>query len=556
MLNSIILQTPHCTAEELNRITSKKVKNSKEDKFEIVINSKELHKYKKNTNTYIENSFVYFARVGNKFDGNSLIEEILNSNNYIVSTKKNLMLFASKNRLSDEVTSNILSHEFFLVVENMEESINKILEIIFKIDNQKFNTIAVTGTNGKTSTVQICSQIYENVTKKSSLRIGTLGLQIKDKFIESSHVTTPDYPTFLQILNYCNTSNINQIIMETTSHGLSENRIGKWLVDIAIFTNLTQDHLDYHGTMESYRDAKLRLFKSHLKHNGCAIFCLNNSEWNFFCEAAKSPSRTAIGIGEAQQNKIFFEKYSNQFKNIFYIEIKDSKSNLSGNFASIIFKDQEKVIKEFEIKTPLIGQFQLYNILCSVAAMIYKEFEIESICESLINLKNIPGRLEVVKDSEKEIMNQPTVIIDYAHSPDALEKAIHVCLEILKTEEKGNLVTVFGCGGDRDKSKRPLMGQIATSLSHRVIVTSDNPRTEDPDLIIDDIFSGITTNSENCIREKDRKKAIELAINSSTEFDIVLVAGKGHEDYQIIGDKKFPFSDPQIALSILKKEKF
>ncbi|WP_158998810.1 UDP-N-acetylmuramoyl-L-alanyl-D-glutamate--2,6-diaminopimelate ligase [Pigmentibacter ruber] len=555
MLNSINLKIPQCSPEDLNRITNKKIVNLKECKLEIVINSKELHKYKRNTNTYIENSFVYFARVGNKFDGNSLIEEILNSNNYIASTKKNLLLFATKNKMSEETINNILSHEYFLLVDNIEESINKILEIVFKIDSNKFNTIAVTGTNGKTSTVQICSQIYENITQKDSLRIGTLGLQIKDKVIESSHVTTPDYPTFLQILNYCNYSDINQIIMETTSHGLSENRIGKWLVDIAIFTNLTQDHLDYHGTMESYRNAKLKLFKSHLKQNGCAIFCLNNSEWDFFCEAAKSPSRTAIGIGEANQGLVFFNKYSSQYKNIFFIEIKESKSNLLGNFASIIFKNPQTIIKEFEVKTPLIGQFQLYNILCSVAAMIYQEFEIKTICECLFNLKNIPGRLEVVKNSEKETHKQPTVIIDYAHSPDALEKAIQVCSQILRAEGRGNLVTVFGCGGDRDKSKRPLMGHIAAELSDRVIVTSDNPRNEDPDSIIDEIFSGINTNTENCIREKDRRKAIELAINSSTEFDIVLVAGKGHEDYQIIGDKKFPFSDPQIALSILKKEK-
>ncbi len=554
MSNFINLETPYCNLEVLNKIINKKNNNQQIKKLEVIINSKQLHKYKKNSNTYSENSFVYFARVGNKFDGNSLVDEIINSKNFFISTKKNLTTYAIKNKLSDEYINKIMSSQYFLTVDNIEESLNKTLDIIFNFKNNYFHTIAVTGTNGKTSTVQICSQLYENLSNESCLRIGTLGLQIKDQVIESSHVTTPDYPSFLQILNYCYKNNIPQIIMETTSHGLEENRINNWLVDIAVFTNLTQDHLDFHGTMEAYRSAKLKLFATHLKSSGCAILCLNNDEWPYFCDASISPSRTLIAICIPQQTKTLFEKYNNQFKKVYCLEIQESKSNLSGNSAVVCFRDSANIINEFKFETPLIGEFQLYNILCAIAAMIYKGFSPEKICQNLLTLKNIPGRLEVIKNHNSKKF--PTVLIDYAHSPDALEKAILVCKEILFKENKGKLITVFGCGGDRDKSKRALMGEIAAKLSDQVIVTSDNPRTEDPNKIIDDIFSGIRYNIDKCTREIDRKKAIELAIRSSSEFDLVLVAGKGHEDYQIIGEKKYPFSDSLIANSLLTEEKY
>ncbi len=554
MSDFINLETPYCNLEILNKITNKKNSNHQIENLEVIINSKQLHKYKKNSNTYLENSFVYFARVGNKFDGNSLVEEIINSKNFFISTKKNISTYAIKNKLSDEYINRIMSSQYFLTVDNIEESLNKALEIIYNFKKDYLHTIAVTGTNGKTSTVQICSQLYENPSNDNSLRIGTLGLQIKEQVIESSHVTTPDYPSFLQILNYCYKNNISQIIMETTSHGLEENRINNWAVDIAVFTNLTQDHLDFHGTMEAYRNAKLKLFTTHLKTSGCAIICLNNEEWPYFCEASISPSRTLIAIGLPEQAKNIFKKYNNQFKKIYSLEIHESKSTLSGITAIINYKDSDNIISEFKFETPLIGEFQLYNILCAIAAMIYKGFSPEKIAQNLLTLKNIPGRLEVIKSQHSKKF--PTVLIDYAHSPDALEKAILVCKEILVKENKGKLVTVFGCGGDRDKTKRALMGEIAAKLSDRVIVTSDNPRTEDPNKIIDDIFSGIRYNVDKCTREIDRKKAIELAIQSSCEFDLVLVAGKGHEDYQIIGEKKYPFSDSLIAKSLLTEEKY
>lgn len=556
MSNSIFLEKPSCTLQKLLEILGHPNDlHSTTKELEIVINSKELNKYIKEENNYFENSFIYFARVGNKFNGNALANDIVNSKNYFISTKKGFTEYAQKNKINDEYISNIMSSPYFIAVEKVEEFLNKILENIFQIKNFNFHSIATTGTNGKTSTVQICSQLYEKLSNKISLRIGTLGLQIKDLVIESSHVTTPDYPTFLQVLNHCKKNNISQIIMEATSHGLQEKRISDWLFDIAIYTNLTQDHLDYHGTMEAYLQAKLKLFNLHLKKDGCAVLCLNNDYWTFFCEAAASQNRTLFAIGDTEKISAVTTKYKNDFKNIYCLEIIESTSNLAGNSGIIKFSRMQHLIKKFTFETPLIGQFQLYNILCAVAAMLQYGFPIDDICHNLKSLQNIPGRLEIVNTFDKNTNKQPTVLIDYAHSPDALEKAILVSKEVLKNEKKGRLITVFGCGGDRDKTKRPLMGKIAATYSDFVIVTSDNPRTEDPDKIIDDIFSGISYNTDNCLREKNREQAIALAIKMSSEFDIILVAGKGHEDYQIIGEKKYPFSDSLIAKSLLTKEK-
>lgn len=555
------IEIPSCTLENAIHVLKNEdllvydipINNKLKSPLDIIINSNELKKFKVNDDLLKEESFIYIARVGKKFDGHSLIEKILSSKNYFIGNEENVFDLAKKNNYSEDLLLKIINNPYFIKVKNTEKSINLLFEKCYQINNEHFNTIAVTGTNGKTSVVQICSQIFELLTAKSCLRIGTLGLQIGEYSMESSHVTTPDYPALLSIINLCQKINIDKIVMEATSHGLLEKRLGNWKVNTAIFTNLTQDHLDYHGTMDNYRNAKLKLFDEYLNKSGCAIICTNNFDWEFFAKHAAGNKRTLIGVGNENISKSFFSTFKNLYKSLLYLSITDQKSSLKGISGTLILRDCHKIIESEYFSAPIIGNFQFDNIMCSIAAMINDGFKISEISKKLANIKNIPGRLEIIKH-KTEIDNKfPTVLVDYAHSPDALEKAILVCKNILSLEGRGKLITVFGCGGDRDKTKRPIMGKIASTLSDKVIVTSDNPRKEDPGKIIDDIFTGINSNN-NCFRESDRKKAIEFAIQSAEQFDLILVAGKGHEDYQIIGETKYPFSDSQIALSILSKE--
>lgn len=236
--------------------------------------------------------------------------------------------------------------------------------------------------------------------------------------------------------------------------------------------------------------------------------------------------------------------------------MKHQKSDLTGISGELFFKNQNgEILKNASYKCPLLGEFQQENILCSIGIILALGFSLENACGALEYIKNIPGRLELIKSNHlKNTPSQkspPNVIIDYAHTPDALEKSILACKKLLPFE--GKIITVFGCGGDRDSSKRAVMGKIASQLSDFVIVTSDNPRTEDPDKIIQDIFMGIDK-KQYCKRQKDRKDAIINAIESANENDLVLIAGKGHEDYQIIGEIKYPFSDKNIVQKILNRE--
>ncbi len=519
----------------------------------IFINSKELDKFIDKVNKYKKKPILYIARVGARFDGHILAEKVLFSGNYFIGITENIKLIAQKNNFHEDWIDKITSHPNFISINNIEKAICCLFEKSFKINIDEFNTIAVTGTNGKTSVVQICSQILELLTKEKNIRIGTLGIQIGDETLETSHVTTPDYPSLLQILNLSQKNNIYNIIMEATSHGLNENRLGNWKIDTAIFTNLTQDHLDYHITMENYRNAKLKLFNHYLKEDGNAIICTNNSDWEIFVQNAVGSNRKLIGVGYENCSKYFLKTYQSQFKSIYYLSIAEQKSSLFGVSGTLKLENQSEILEKSEFNAPLIGDFQFDNLLCSIGAIFSKGYSVYEISKKLGNIKNIPGRLEIITLNKKQNNKFPTILVDYAHSPDSLKKAIQVCKNILSHEGRGKLITVFGCGGERDKSKRPIMGKIASTLSDEVIVTSDNPRKEEPGKIIDDIFSGITYNNK-CLREIDRKKAIELAIHSGKQFDLILVAGKGHEDYQIIGETKFPFSDAQIALSVLREE--
>lgn len=474
--------------------------------------------------------FIYIARTGKTFDGHSLANKILNSNQFFIGDEK-----------------KYIPHPNFIPVKNTENALNHILKTGFGINEDEFLSIGITGTNGKTSTTQITSQILEHLFNMKILRIGTLGIQIGDETQSGSHVTTPDFSTFLCSLQKAKSMNINKLVMEITSHGLKEKRTLDWKFDVGVFTNLTQDHLDYHKTIEDYRSSKELLFKEKLKNNGTAVININNPESFYFVEAAAHQKRSLFLVSTTPFVKEQISTYNEKFQNVSLLNLENSKADLLGLSGTLVFqKHLSSQAQRVSFSCPLIGHFQLENLVCSVAASMALGFSIQEVASILTKIKNIQGRLELI--TEESNKSAPKVIVDYAHTPDALEKAILTCKSTLTKD--GKLTTVFGCGGDRDPSKRAPMGKIASSLSHRVIVTSDNPRTENPEQIIDDIFQGIDK-KHDVFREVNRAKAIQYAILTSTENDLVLVAGKGHENYQLIGHTKHPFSDAATVKDIL-----
>lgn len=485
--------------------------------------------------------YAYVARFGKTFDGHHIAEKVLVSKNIFVGSQDRVKSYLSN--------SEILDQGYCILVTDVDLALNHLLLAAYGVSQDDFTIIGVTGTNGKTSVVQISGQLLEILYHHHVLKMGTLGMEIGDLKLPGSHVTMPDFPAFISALNVAQNSNINTVVMEATSHGLKENRLSEFKVNIAAFTNLTPDHLDFHGSMEDYRKSKEKLFQDVLFQNGTAIVDFDDDSWMFFVKAAAGRSRSLILVGQESRFHLIPKDLSIQFHSLIFLILmdQDKKSDLSGISGHLVLKNaDEGLLLQAAFVCPLLGDFQYENILCVVGIGIALGFSLEKICNALADVKNIPGRLQIVKSAQNK--SAPTVVVDYAHTPDALEKVLITCRKLMP--KSGKIITVFGCGGDRDPSKRKAMGQIAHELSDVVIVTSDNPRTEDPDKIITEISAGISDKS-NCIFERDRKKAIAHAMENSGQDDLVLIAGKGHEKYQIIGDIRYPFSDEEMARSIL-----
>lgn len=340
--------------------------------------------------------------------------------------------------------------------------------------------------------------------------IGTIGYHCKDDFVELIN-TTPDVLTIFKLLMRAKDSGCTHVVMEVSSQALSYDRLNGINYDIISFTNLTQDHLDYHKTMENYLNAKL-LILDHLKKDAKLLVNADDEYSHFFTD-----------------------KYNNykSFGNNGDYKIVDFDFNPSETHLKFIFEK-----KEYSVTTPLTSKFNVYNYLTMLSIVNNLGFSIDDIIKNTEKLKAPKGRCESYK------VNNGYAIIDYAHTPDAVEKVITAYNE-LKTNK---VITIVGCGGDRDSKKRPIMGKIACELSDKVIFTSDNPRTEDPKLIIEDILAGVKdeNNYEVII---DRKEAIKYGIDNLDKDDILLILGKGHENYQIIGDTKHHLDDAEEVLN-------
>jgi UDP-N-acetylmuramoyl-L-alanyl-D-glutamate--2,6-diaminopimelate ligase len=377
--------------------------------------------------------------------------------------------------------------------------------------------LAVTGTNGKTTVAFLAQQCIRHAGKQC----GLMGTVVYDTGTESipATLTTPDSLTVADLQRRMVDAGAKYVVMEASSHALSQDRLAGIDFAAAAFTNLTGDHLDYHKTKEDYLAAKSRLFAD----LQCEAYAVLNKQ---------SPESKAIA--ERTKARIWWYAIDEPAD----IRASIRSQTITGTRFALEFAGQTA-----EVKTPLLGNHNVANHLAAAGLCLAAGFGLDAVAAGLSTLQLVPGRLERVSDAK------PSVIVDFAHTDDALQNVLRTLRPICK----GRLIVLFGCGGDRDKTKRPRMAKVAEQLADLVVVTSDNPRTEDPGTIIADILPGFANpKSPRITVEPDRRKAIKLAIEMAKPDDVVLLAGKGHEPYQIIGTKKFDFSDKAEALACLR----
>ena len=410
-----------------------------------------------------------------------------------------------------------------VIVESTRHQIADLAAAFYNYPSKKIKLIGVTGTNGKTTVTHLIQRIVEDAQHKCAL-IGTLGYKLsgKDTYHDAKH-TTPQAPELQKTLEMICEQNIDYVAMEVSSHALEQNRVGGCDFDGAVFTNLTQDHLDYHITMNNYFEAKALLFRG-LKKGDFAV--INNDDE--YAQRFKDVVPEGVKI------------YTYGIKNDADVKAEDIDFSIHGAKFKINAEKAAAVHKDVNLQ--MNGMFSVYNALAALTAGIAMGFDIDVCIKALEETKSVDGRFEIVS-------KKPLVIVDYAHTPDGLENVLKAAREL--TPKDANLVCMFGCGGDRDATKRPKMGKIADENADIVVVTSDNPRSEDPQLIISDILAGIkTVNTQKVFVEPDRRTAISMLKNIAKENDVVVLAGKGHEDYQILKDKTIHFDDREEARKV------
>ena len=444
------------------------------------------------------NGTIFFGYAGESYDSNKDVKDIYNKGlaKFIISETK--------------LDSNI-AHA---VIKNGRNILPKAISAFYDEPMAEYRSMAVTGTNGKTTSTFIMDSIFSLAGYKTC-RIGTTGIKVADEFIETDN-TTPSPALVFSSLKKGLDKGCKALTMEVSSHALAQGRINGAFFETAVFTNLTGDHLDFHKDMEHYFQAKAILFTDdYSKHR------VVNTGHEYGEKLAKLVNKNLITYNGLNNNAdIYPVKYTSTVHGI------DAEVSVFG--------------KILNIHSSLIGEYNLENILGVIGAAYSLGIDLDIIAKGIKALENVPGRLE--KYMNKNI----TAFVDYAHTDDALVNAI----SSLKQVASGRIITVFGAGGDRDATKRPRMAKASTSLSDITVITSDNPRTENPETIIDDIVKGVVAGSTYYV-EVDREKAIEKAVSLAKENDIIFIAGKGHETYQIIGKEKIHFDDREMVQKYL-----
>ena len=386
---------------------------------------------------------------------------------------------------------------------------------------EKLRVTGITGTNGKTTTGFLVESILRAAGRQSML-VGTVEYHVAGKILPAPH-TTPEALDLARLFSEALGAGATEAVMEVSSHALEQQRVFGIPFDVAVFTNLTRDHLDYHQTMERYFDSKSILFR------GCgtepprvAVLNIEDEYGAKLAQSSKSELRLTYGIATGD----------------FHAERVDTGRN--GTRFDLVMPEGA-----IPIWSPLVGQVNVYNILAAAAAAYGRECSAQAIEQGVAALTHVPGRFERVDCGQGFY-----VVVDYAHTDDALRNLTTLARTLVK--DRGRVITVFGCGGDRDRSKRPLMGEAAGQGSDFVVVTSDNPRSEDPLAIINDVLPGVQRSNVRYTMEPDRRKAIAQAIDEARPGDIVLIAGKGHEKVQITREGEAPFDDVGVAREVLR----
>jgi len=397
-----------------------------------------------------------------------------------------------------------------LVVQDGRRAAAIAAATVYGNPSRDLKLLGVTGTNGKTTTTSIIRHLFDE-SAGSSASIGTLGVLVGSEgevLPGGGGLTTPGPVELQRLLRELVERGVKTVAMEVSSHSLDQRRVDGLEFDAAVFTNLTRDHLDYHGTMDAYLKAKARLLE-YLKRDGATVLNADATEWS----ALEPPSRlVTFAVRTTADIRARNVRYTSQ-----------------GSEWTLVTPRSTA-----DVTLPLIGEVNVENSLAAAAAAFALGQSADAIAGRLNSVPQVTGRLEVIS-------THPTVLRDYAHTPDALERSLITA----RAFTRGKLIVVFGCGGDRDKGKRPLMGGIAEKGADYAIVTSDNPRTEDPDSIVDDIEAGMRESNHE--RITDRLAAIQRAIDLAEDGDIVLLAGKGHETYQIRGTTSYPFDEKEIV---------
>ena len=429
---------------------------------------------------------IFIAIRGNNDDGHNYIESAINNGASLIICEKGNFSIPT------------------IIVDDTKKYLEEYLKEKYYNEIKDIKLIGMTGTNGKTTT---CYLIYQalNISNIKCAYIGTIGFYINgEKKVLNN--TTPNIYELYEMLLECKKNNIEYVVMEVSSQGIEEGRINTLLFDYVIFSNLTQDHLDYHKTMNNYLKSKQKLFK-----------------------------KTRNGVAIINSDDKYYKSFLLNNKNITYGKNGDYKiSDINSNITGSSFK-----LNNIKYETKLIGEYNIYNI--SVVIILLNLLNVSNIQNIISLLKFPPGRMDIIK------YNSNNIIVDYAHTPDAVKKI----LEEINKLKQNKVITIIGCGGNRDKTKRGIMGSIACNYSDYVIFTSDNPRNEDPKKIIEDIICKL--DNKNYEIKINRKKAIKRGIQLLKKNDILLLLGKGHENYQIIKNNKINFDDKEEVLKIIRR---
>ncbi|ORU89920.1 MAG: hypothetical protein A6F71_02860 [Cycloclasticus sp. symbiont of Poecilosclerida sp. M] len=467
----------------------------------------------------VEKNGLFFAIAGTQTHGMSYVNQAVDNgaSAIVYDPEKEGQLLAERFKKTSNVS--------LIKVEKLAEKINEIAGRFYRHPSQQLAVIGVTGTNGKTSVSHFIAQATGR--EKTCGVVGTLGWGLPGSLQETLN-TTPDAVSVQSQLSELLLVGADAVTLEVSSHGLNQQRVAAIDFKGAVFTNLSRDHLDFHGSMEAYKKTKLALFACESLE-----FVVLNIDDSFSKEIIEvlAPSVKIIGYGRTA------EKEANAD---LYISIEVEKHTAEG--LSFVLSQSDCQV---QIESGLLGVFNVVNLAATAATMLALGYSLDSAAAGIKRIKTVAGRMEVYSSGKES----PTVVVDYAHTPEALELA----LKSLREHSVGAVFVVFGCGGNRDEGKRALMGAAAEKFADKVFVTNDNPRQEEPAKIAQQILSGIANKDKACV-VLDREQAIEQAVLTAKAGDIVLLAGKGHENYQQFAGIKVPFNDAEHARKALQKK--